>query len=109
MPGARRGDERLARLPYNDRVSERLEAVELRQAREEAARSAPAAAPSAETVSRPRLKVLHLGPDGQTGAEATPAEGGTEEAGPRVVLKGQGKDLALSQNDGPAPAGKPAK
>jgi hypothetical protein len=90
----------------SDRVGERLEAVELRQAREEAARSAPAPSPNADTVSRPRLKVLHLGPDGQSAANGpASAEGGSkEEAGPRVVLKGQGKDLALSQNEGSAPA-----
>ncbi|HVJ20239.1 MAG TPA: hypothetical protein VM686_32715 [Polyangiaceae bacterium] len=85
----------------NDRVSERLEAVELRQARTAASQNAPKAAASAETVSRPRLKVLHLTPGDEnptaTGAGSEPTN---PESGPRMILKGQGKELELKQGAG---------
>jgi hypothetical protein len=85
----------------NDRVSERLEAVELRQAQEVAARNAPTGAPkAAETVSRPRLKVLHLTPDGEKApVEGTAAEPAAQEGGPRMILKGQGKELELKPGE----------
>lgn len=93
-----------------DRVSERLEAVELRQARAEAAQNAPRAVASSETVSRPRLKVLHLSP-GE--GDATPASGaapaGGEEQGPPMILKGQGKDLELKQGSGGPSSRAPAR
>jgi TolA-binding protein len=87
----------------NDRMSERLEAIELRQAREEAesaeaknAKEAPA------VVTRPRLKVLHLSPESAPEeGPAPPASGapGAKEE-PRIMLKGQGKDLELRQGGG---------
>jgi hypothetical protein len=108
----------------NDRVSERLEAVELRQAHEVAARNAPKApGPAAETVSRPRLKVLRLSPEGEkVPADAATPEPAGQESAPRMILKGQGKELelrpgessqratprekpvAVSQNEGPSPS-----
>ncbi len=82
----------------NDRVNERLEAVELRQVHAESAAAKPAAQARTTTVTRPRLKVLHLGPNGEPGEEpAAPA--GAEDA-PRMILKGQGKDLEIKQNAG---------
>jgi hypothetical protein len=80
-----------------DRVNERLEAVEIRQARADAAANAPKAT-SAETVSRPRLKVLRLAP----GDDAAAGEAKKEqpEDGPRMMLKGQGKELELKQSPG---------
>jgi len=109
----------------NDRVSERLEALELRQAAQ--ARSTPAPAEAApETVSRPRLKVVRLSPDGKAPTEAEPAEAqpAPDEA-PTMILKGEGKELELkpgaarpssrsapqekpvvvSQNEGASPSG----
>jgi len=85
----------------NDRVSERLEAVELRQAQLAASQNAPAPGKEAETVSRPRLKVLHLTPGDETptaeGADSAPS---AQDSGPRMILKGQGKELELKQGDG---------
>ena len=83
----------------NDRVSERLEAVELRQAQEVAAHNAPKApAGNPETVSRPRLKVLHLTPgDENPPAQGTAGEPAGQDQSPPMILKGQGKELELRQ------------
>ncbi len=83
----------------NDRVSERLEAVELRQAQEVAARNAPKApGAAAETVSRPRLKVLHLSPgDDSPPAEGSAVQPASQDSAPPMILKGQGKELELKQ------------
>jgi hypothetical protein len=88
----------------NDRVSERLEAVELRQAREEAkGAEVKTAKDEPGVLTRPRLKVLHLSPDGtsnegQPDPAASPAAG--QDSAPRMMLKGQGKDLELRQGGG---------
>ncbi len=87
----------------NDRVSERLEAIELRQARDEAKTSeVKTAKEESGVVTRPRLKVLHLSPEG--GPEEAPSEPASgpaaPEGAPRMMLKGQGKDLELRQGGG---------
>lgn len=88
----------------NDRMNERIEAIELRQAREEvkaaeaktseekAAKDEPA------VVTRPPLKVLRLSPEGKEDAGA--AGGPAADTAPRPLLKGQGKDLELRQGGG---------
>jgi len=83
----------------NDRVSERLEAVELRQAQAVAANNAPKApSTGAETVSRPRLKVLHLTPDDEKPpTEGAAGEPAGQDSAPPMILKGQGKELELRQ------------
>jgi hypothetical protein len=88
----------------NDRVSERLEAIELRQARAEAkGAEVKTAREEPGVVTRPQLKVLRLSPDGasedgQAEPAAAPASG--SDSAPRMMLKGQGKDLELRQGGG---------
>jgi hypothetical protein len=88
----------------NDRVGERLEAIELRQAREEAkGTEVKTAKEDSGVVSRPPLKVLRLSPEGNSeegqAEPATPPAAGSDSA-PRMMLKGQGKDLELRQGGG---------
>jgi hypothetical protein len=86
----------------NDRVSERLEAIELRQAREEAKGSeVKTAKEEPGVVTRPRLKVLHLSPEGSPDeGQPDPASAPASDGAPRMMLKGQGKDLELKQGGG---------
>lgn len=87
----------------NDRVSERLEAIELRQARAEVKDAeVKTAKEEPGVVTRPQLKVLRLSPDGTSEegqAEPAAAPAGSDSA-PRMMLKGQGKDLELRQGGG---------
>jgi hypothetical protein len=72
-----------------DRMGERLDAVEA---------SKPATPPGdqrlasvePETMSRPKLKVVRVDPNGTDEAAASDAE---SDAGPRVVIQGEGKSL----------------
>ncbi|HEV8244842.1 MAG TPA: hypothetical protein VGP93_03705 [Polyangiaceae bacterium] len=91
-----------------DRANERLEAVELRQAHADAASARPAAQANAGTVTRPRLKVLHLAPDGEArDDQPSPDQPATDDGNSRTILRGQGKELeiknSVSQNEGPSP------
>jgi hypothetical protein len=72
-----------------DRMGERLDVVEASKA------AAPAsdqrlASVAAETMSRPKLKVVRVEPDDGEEAQASDAD---SEAGPRVVIQGEGKSL----------------
>jgi hypothetical protein len=74
-----------------DRMAERLDAVELRQAtapqkEERVASAAP------ETLSRPKLKVVRVESEGDVAPEET-VNTQADEAGPRVVIQGEGKSL----------------
>jgi len=85
----------------NDRMGERLDAMEANRA------SAPppdqrVASAAPEAVTRPRLKVVRMDPDGES-AELAAAEL-EAEAGPRVVIQGEGKALETRT----LPAAKPA-
>lgn len=85
----------------NDRMSERLDAMEAQRA------SAPppdqrVASAEPEAVTRPRLKVVRVDPEGDS-AELAAAES-EAEAAPRVVIQGEGKSLETRT----LPAAKPA-
>ncbi|HEY3498673.1 MAG TPA: hypothetical protein VGK73_28475 [Polyangiaceae bacterium] len=92
-----------------DRMSERMEALELRgtasaRSEERVASSAPPT-----TVSRPKLKVVRVEPDGEpTAADAS--DPGTEgDSAPRLLIQGEGKTLESrtlpgSQKTAPKPA-----
>ena len=88
----------------NDRVSERLEAIELRQARAEAkGAEVKTAREEPGVVTRPQLKVLRLSPEGTSEegqAEPATAPAAGSDSAPRMMLKGQGKDLELRQGGG---------
>ena len=71
-----------------DRLEERLAAVELNAA---VPRQAPAAA--ADRVERPRLKVIHLAPDGPEASSepaVAPPSAAAEPAGRRPIIRGTG-------------------
>jgi hypothetical protein len=93
-------DKRLAKLQEevtrvqseNDRMAERMDAVELRQATQDRPEERVASAAPA-TVSRPKLKVVKVESEGDfSSAEAVDAAP-TEDTGPRVVISGEGKTL----------------
>jgi len=100
---AREGEQlekRLAKLQeevtrvqsQTDRMNERLDAVELRQAtaprpEERVASSGPT------TVSRPKLKVVRVESDGEVPAEGAVESAPADDTGPRVVIQGEGKSI----------------
>jgi outer membrane murein-binding lipoprotein Lpp len=81
-----------------DRLEERLAALELGTA---SAKAAPS--PAAERVERPRLKVIHLAPDEAEGAAAEPAEPAppstANDAAHRPIIRGTG-DRVIKVGDG---------
>lgn len=89
-----------------DRMGERLDAMEARQA------SAPrtsddrvAAAGPATTLSRPKLKIVRVEPGAEYGSEGGDAEQSAEaDNGPRVVIQGEGKSLETRTMPAPAAA-----
>lgn len=85
---AMRGDQ--------DRLEERLSALELAPPS-----SARASAPEAdERVERPRLKVIHLGPETeQGGMEPADAPAPTGQSGSRPIIRGTG-DRIIKVGDG---------
>jgi outer membrane murein-binding lipoprotein Lpp len=89
-----------------DRMAERLDAMEARQA------SAPRAseeriASNAPTIVRPKLKVVRMepgeeiAPDDASEAGAQPAP---DDGGPRVLIRGEGTTLESRTLSGSAPA-----
>jgi hypothetical protein len=99
--------EQVAELQADtDRMGERLDAVE--------ASKAPAtpsdhrlASVASETMSRPKLKVVRVDPNAGAEPEASDAD---SDAGPRVVIQGEGKSLETRTLPGGAkPAPKPEK
>jgi hypothetical protein len=74
-----------------DRMAERLDAMELRQATQQRAEERVASAEVANT-SRPKLKVVRvesIGALDDANAEQAPAD----DSGPRVIIQGEGKSL----------------
>jgi regulator of replication initiation timing len=94
-------DKRLAKLQEevtrvqseNDRMAERLDAVELRQATQERPQERVASAGPAQTVSRPKLKVVKVESEGDFSSPEAVDAAPTEDTGPRVVISGEGKTL----------------
>jgi len=83
-----------------DRLEERLAALELSASQSSHAGGAPAA----ERVERPRLKVIHLAPD-EDGAPAEPANEApapsTNDTAHRPIIRGTG-DRVIKVGDGDA-------
>lgn len=82
-----------------DRLEERLAALELSASQS----SRGAAAPAAERIERPRLKVIHLSPDDGASAEPVneaPAPS-TSDSAHRPIIRGTG-DRVIKVGDGDA-------
>lgn len=87
----------IARLQSEtDRMGERVDAMEVRQAtgpRQSDDRVA-AAVQSSGTLSRPKLKVVRVEPGSETGPESDLEQSNADaENAPRVVIQGEGKSL----------------
>jgi outer membrane murein-binding lipoprotein Lpp len=86
-----------------DRMSERIDVVE---AQRPAASDERVASAAPEAVTRPKLKVVRVGPDG-TSASSEAAQDPEAEAGPRVLIQGEGKALETRTLPAKPPAPKP--
>jgi len=91
-----------------DRMSERLDAVELRQATAPSSADRVASAPQA-TMSRPKLKVVRVEPGPSEPNVEAPAAQPADESGPRVIIQGEGKALESRTLPAPAKPKAPAK
>jgi outer membrane murein-binding lipoprotein Lpp len=89
-----------------DRMSERMEAMELRAA--SARREERVASAETTTISRPKLKVVRVEPDAEPTAAAASEAGSDAEAAGRVVIQGEGKALESRTLPAPRPAPKQA-
>jgi hypothetical protein len=89
-------DEITALQNQNDRLVERVDALELRRV-QAATPPAPAAAAKAATTERPPLKIVRLVPgEGEQGAAPTGDASAGESAddpGPRTVIRGRGSNV----------------
>jgi len=77
-----------------DRMAERLEAMELREATQDRAderERVVSAAPA--TVSRPKLKVVRVEADGEASGDSASESSPVDDSGPRVVIQGEGKSI----------------
>ena len=102
-----------------DRMGERLDAMEVRQANAPRAPEERLSAGNASstTLSRPKLKVVRVEPGSELAPEGADAEQGYADGdnGPRVVIQGEGKSLETRTLPAPSaaktapPATKPAK
>jgi hypothetical protein len=75
----------------NDRMTERLDAVELRQATA-ARQEERVATAEPTTITRPKLKIVHVEADDAPVADAVDTSA-ADESGPRVVIQGEGKSI----------------
>lgn len=87
----------------NDRLVERIDAVEVRQAQTERA-SKPAAA-AANVNERPSLKVVRVVPEDNSGMPSSqvgqpPPGDAADDPSPRPVIKLRGSDKSDSKRDG---------
>ena len=83
--------EELTRVQsQTDRMAERLDAVELRQASAQKPDAERVASTAPTTVSRPKLKVVRVEADGEVPDDS---QAPADEAGPRVIIQGEGKSL----------------
>lgn len=96
----------------NDRMGERLDAMEARQAsgpRGSEERLA-ASTGSSTTVSRPKLKIVRVEPGSELSPEAADADADADagyadtDSGPRVLIQGEGKSLETRTLPAPAAA-----
>jgi hypothetical protein len=77
----------------NDRLAERLQALELSMMRSEP-RAATEKPPSDDRVVRPPLKVVHMGPGSEGAVEEEAPEPTAQPEAPRPVLKDHGSSRA---------------
>jgi len=100
-----------------DRMGERLDAMEARQAAAPRYAEDKLAAQSAPTtLSRPKLKVVRMEPGAELASDAdNEAAPGESDAGPRLLIQGEGKSLETRTLPAPvaaktaSPAGKAPK
>jgi hypothetical protein len=101
-------DKKLAKLQeeltrvqsQTDRMAERLDAMELRQATE--ARAEERVAAAAPQLSRPKLKVVRVESDGEPAMDQAVDGAPADDSGPRVVIQGEGKSLETRSVPGTA-------
>ncbi len=89
----------------NDRLVERMDAMELRQAKAEAARSEPAKAKASGPPERPTLKVVKVVPEDTSGMPSpqvgtVPPGDAADDPSPRPVIKLRGGGKAESKSKG---------
>jgi hypothetical protein len=91
----------------NDRLVERMDALEVRQAKGDAASTAKAGAQAAKSAERPSLKVVKVVPEDTSGMPSpqvgtVPAGEAADDPSPRPVIKlrGGGKAESKSENKG---------
>jgi hypothetical protein len=90
----------------NDRMAERLDAVELREATASRKEERVATADQPTTVTRPKLKIVHVDADDASLADMAD-NSAADDSGPRVVIQGEGKTIETrSVPGGSKPASK---
>jgi hypothetical protein len=83
--------EELTRVQsQTDRMAERLDAIELRQATAPKPDEGRVANAEPTTLSRPKLKVVRVEADGEVPSDESQAPA---DDGPRVIIQGEGKTL----------------
>lgn len=89
-----------------DRMGERLDAMEVRQASSpRASEERIAAAGPNTTLSRPKLKIVRVEPGAEYGSEGGDADQSAEaDNAPRVLIQGEGKSLETRTLPAPAAA-----
>jgi hypothetical protein len=93
--------EELTRVQsQTDRMAERLDAIELRQASAPKQDEGRVASAAPTTVSRPKLKVVRVEADGEVLPDESQAP--ADDAGPRLIIQGEGK--SIESRSLPAPA-----
>jgi hypothetical protein len=83
-------EELVALQNANDRLSERLMAIEMQRMQSPAAAQAESAAPVTSVIERPPLKVVRMGPGASPAEPTEGTEGARESAddtGPRPVIR----------------------
>jgi len=88
-----------------DRMGERLDAMELRQANTpRGSDDRVAAAAPATTLTRPKLKVVRVEPGTELAPEGDADQSSEADNAPRVVIQGEGKSLETRTLPAPAAA-----
>jgi hypothetical protein len=98
-----------------DRMSERMDAMEVRNASPAPPAEERVASAENTTLTRPKLKVVRVEPDSEPSAAAA-ADPAADPEAPRVLIQGEGKTLESRTLPGtapkpapkPSPAAKPA-
>jgi hypothetical protein len=84
--------EELTRVQsQTDRMAERLDAIELRQATAPKSDGERVVSAAPTTTARPKLKVVRVEADGDVLPDESQAP--ADEAGPRLIIQGEGKSI----------------